>query len=246
MRTRAVAAAVVTAVLTGGATAVGSIGTAAQAQPFGGYRAGVGSQAAAVTAAVPSNPASMTWDKRKVVYLTFDDGPDPRFTPQVLRVLRQYRARATFFMIGSKARNASALVRRVKAEGHAVANHTYTHPWLTRRSPAAIRAEIRRTDAVLGRTRCLRPPGGFVNRTVRSVVASEGKRLTMWTVDPADWSRPGAKAIEQRVVSKTRPGSVVVMHDGGGQRQQTVAALPNLLRRLAAQGYRFDSLPACR
>lgn len=149
-------------------------------------------------------------------------------------------------MIGSAARANPALVARVRSAGHAIGNHTFSHPWLSRLPASKIRSELRRTDAVLGRTTCMRPPGGFVNGTVRAVARSEGKSVQLWTVDTNDWRRPGASTIGRRAVGGARTGSVVLMHDGGGPRRQTVAALATTLARLSAQGYRFERLPACR
>ncbi len=203
-------------------------------------------------AVVPAAPAAAVGlpaedaKRAKVVYLTFDDGPDPRNTPQVLELLKRYDAKATFFMIGAAAKTHPALVQQVRAEGHLLANHTYTHPWLNRVSPAVISDQLRRTDTVLGRTACVRPPGGFVSASVHSIARREGKKIVMWTVDPKDWTRPGAAAITNRVMKATRPGGIVLLHDGGGARPQTVSALGVLLARLSAAGYRFETVPACR
>lgn len=182
----------------------------------------------------------------KVAYLTFDDGPNARFTPQVLSLLKQYNAKATFFMIGSSAKANPALVRRVRAQGHAIGNHTYSHPWLNKLSAAGIRSQLTRTDAVIGRTTCMRPPGGFVNNTVRKVARSQGKSVVMWSVDTRDWARPGAGVVSRNALRPARNGSVILMHDGGGPRQQTIAGLRTVLKTMTAQGYRFEKLPACR
>lgn len=182
----------------------------------------------------------------KVAYLTFDDGPNRTYTPQVLRLLRTHHAKATFFMIGSSAKADPALVRRVRAEGHAIGNHTFSHPWLNRLSPAGVAAQLRSTDAVLGRTTCMRPPGGFVNAGVTSVSRGQGKSVVLWSVDTSDWSRPGAARITASLVRGARPGAILLMHDGGGPRSQTVAALGRALTTLSAQGYRFETLPMCR
>ncbi len=182
----------------------------------------------------------------KVVYLTFDDGPDRRYTPAILSILAKHKARATFFMIGSQAKANPALVRQVRAQGHTIGNHTYSHPWLTKVSAARVAAELRSTDAVLGRTTCMRPPGGFVNGTVRTVAAAANKRVVMWGIDTSDWSRPGAARIAGSVMRGSQAGSIVLMHDGGGPRAQTVSALPNVLSQLSRKGYRFEPLPMCR
>lgn len=182
----------------------------------------------------------------KVVYLTFDDGPNRATTPQVLALLKKYNAKATFFMVGAQAAGKAAIVRQVRAAGHAVGNHTYSHPNLTKLTSRHISRELRRTDALIGRTRCMRPPGGATNVAVASVALSEGKRVILWSVDTVDWRRPGANAIVTGTLRPTRSDSVVLMHDGGGPREQTVQALAAVLPRLASQGYRFETLPSCR
>lgn len=182
----------------------------------------------------------------KVVYLTFDDGPNRVTTPQVLTLLQRYNAKATFFMVGNQAEGKTALVQQVRAAGHAVGNHTYSHPSLTKLATPQIRQELRRTDALIGQTSCMRPPGGATNEAVASAARSEGKHVSMWSVDTVDWRRPGVQAIAAGMLTTTRSGSVVLMHDGGGPRAQTVQALATVLPRWAAQGYRFETLPSCR
>lgn len=182
----------------------------------------------------------------RVVYLTFDDGPDPRWTPQVLRVLAKHDASATFFMLGQNASAHPELVQRVRGSGHAVANHTWDHPQLTRQDPAEVRRQLERTSTALGgKDRCMRPPYGATNDSVGSTVRESGLRSVLWDVDTNDWRRPGARTIEDRVVRGAKPGAVVLMHDAGGERSQTVAALDGALTRLAAKGYRFAALPGC-
>lgn len=237
-----------------GAAALVSIGTlgvgamsAAQANPVASSAPAVSAPATTHLApARAARPGGKTYKSNRVVYLTFDDGPNRAYTPRVLALLKRYDAKATFFMIGNQAAANRDLVRRVRAEGHAIGNHTYTHPWLSKRPASVVASELRRTDAVVGRTTCMRPPGGFVNGTVRSVSARQGKKVVLWTVDPADWRRPGAGVIASRTLTTSRPGSIVLMHDGGGSRVQTVSALSNVLARLSAKGYRFETLPACR
>lgn len=154
----------------------------------------------------------------KVVYLTFDDGPDPRYTPAILSTLARYKARATFFMIGRSAKAHPALVRQVRAQGHTIGNHTFSHPWLTKKSAA----------------------------TVGSVAAGQHKKVIMWGVDTSDWSRPGTGRIVNSVMRGSKAGTIVLMHDGGGPRTQTVSALSTVLGQLSRKGYRFEPLPMCR
>jgi peptidoglycan/xylan/chitin deacetylase (PgdA/CDA1 family) len=184
-----------------------------------------------------------------VVYLTFDDGPTPVWTPRVLDLLARYRARATFFVVGRSAATWPGLVRRAYAAGHGVGNHTWSHRRLTGLRGRSLTAEVGATSAVIGRAtgarpRCLRPPYGTVDAASVYQARALGLRLTMWDVDPYDWRRPGAGVIAGRVLSRVGSGDVVLLHDGGGDRSQTVAALHQVLASLSARGFRFRAL--CR
>jgi len=183
----------------------------------------------------------------KYVYLTFDDGPAARYTQQVLDVLDAFDVRATFFELGGEVSRYPYLTARVHRRGHSVQNHTWSHPDLRHVSWTRFRHEVLATDrqirAHTGYTpHCLRPPYGAVNRLVYDRAARLGKQIRLWTVDPRDWSRPGVSAIVHRVLNNVVNGSVVLFHDGGGDRSQTVAALPTILRTLKARGYRFAQL----
>lgn len=195
--------------------------------------------------AAANEPPPRTEGDKKIVYLTFDDGPDPAWTPQVLALLAADHATATFFMIGKEAAHFPHQVAAVRGAGHTVANHTWDHPWLTSLSPAAVASQITRTEAVLGTTACMRPPGGFVNASVSAVARRLGQHVQLWDDDTRDWARPGTPAIVAAVKKQLRPGAVVLLHDGGGDRSQTVAALRTLLPYFAAQGYVVRPLPAC-
>jgi peptidoglycan/xylan/chitin deacetylase (PgdA/CDA1 family) len=176
----------------------------------------------------------------KVAYLTFDDGPDPRWTPQVLRLLARYHARATFFMLGREVSAHPATALRVRRAGHRIGNHTRNHRNLPSLTPARIRAEI----AGGPRSRCFRPPFRETNAFVRRTAADHGMREILWTIDTVDWSKPGVAAIERAVLRNIHPGAVILMHDGGGDRSQTVAALTKLLPILNSRGYTLHAL-AC-
>jgi peptidoglycan/xylan/chitin deacetylase (PgdA/CDA1 family) len=181
----------------------------------------------------------------KVLYLTFDDGPSA-YTQAVLDVLARHNARATFFVLGRQAAGRPELLGAMYAAGHGLANHTYSHPSLPSLSKQRFADEVLATSqAIGGRDHgCLRPPYGASSKAVRANAEELGYTLVTWTIDPRDWSRPGAAAIAARVIGKASPGGVVVMHDGGGDRTQTVAALETILAELGAQGYRFEAL--CR
>jgi peptidoglycan-N-acetylglucosamine deacetylase len=174
----------------------------------------------------------------KVLYLTFDDGPHPRWTPKVLRLLARYHARATFFMLGREVSAHPGLALRVRRAGHAVGNHTRNHRNLLQLPPAGVRAEI----AGGPRSRCFRPPFRDTNAFVRRMAAAHGMREMLWDVDTFDWSRPGADAIERAVLRQVHPGAVVLMHDGGGDRSQTLTALARVLPVLKSRGYTFRAL----
>ncbi len=179
-----------------------------------------------------------------VVYLTFDDGPGPA-TPEVLELLARYHARATFALIGQQAAANPALVSRIRAGGHVIVNHTWDHPDLTLLSTEQIDGELQRTEGVLGPLRCDRPPYGATSTRVAAAIAARGERQLLWDVDPADWSRPGAEVIAATVLAQVRSGSIVLLHDGGGDRSQTVTALETILRELSARGFALTSVRGC-
>jgi peptidoglycan/xylan/chitin deacetylase (PgdA/CDA1 family) len=181
----------------------------------------------------------------RIVKLTFDDGPVRGNTSRILNVLANHRVKATFFVVGKQARWYPRLVKREYKEGHSVQNHTYTHPDLTTLSNTGIRRELRRTNraikaAGVPRPYRFRPPYGATNSRVKRVGASLGLTQTLWSVDPRDWADPSPSVICRRVVSNVSPGSIVLLHDGSGA--NTDAALPCIIKRLKAKGYRFGKL----
>lgn len=179
-----------------------------------------------------------TAPRGKVLYLTFDDGPHPVWTPKVLRLLARYHARATFFMLGREVSAHPGLALRVRRAGHPVGNHTRNHRHLPQLSPTRIRAEI----AGGPRSHCFRPPFRETNAVVRRAAADQGMREILWDVDTLDWTKPGTAAIKRAVLRNLHPGAVVLMHDGGGDRSQTVAALTKLLPILQSRGYTLRPL----
>lgn len=180
----------------------------------------------------------------KVIFLTFDDGPDPVWTPQILRVLTDNGATATFFDIGQNAVGRAALIRQIRAQGSHVGNHTWNHPSLPTLTDAAITQQLDDTDRVQGRARCVRPPYGATDNRVDALIRARGQRVELWNVDTRDWARPGVPAIEHQLLT-ARAGSTVLMHTGGGDRSQTVAALRAALPKLRAAGYVLQGIPGC-
>ncbi|WP_435647915.1 polysaccharide deacetylase family protein [Kitasatospora purpeofusca] len=191
-----------------------------------------------------------------LVALTFDDGPHPVHTPQVLDVLARYGAPAAFFCIGLHALAHPGVVRRIAAEGHILGNHSWSHAYLPDLGPIGLRAQLGFTADALAHacggtrpSRWLRPPYGGRSPELLMAVAGSGLTTALWDVDAKDWSRPGPGVVAERVLSGVGPGSVVLMHDGGGDRSQTVAALPAVITGLRRRGYRIvglDELLAAR
>ena len=185
-------------------------------------------------------------DEGNVAYLTFDDGPHAEYTPQVLDVLARYDARATFFVVGRLARAYPDLIERIAAEGHTLANHTWNHEDLATLDQAAFDETVGRTQAILGdlATPCLRPPYGSVGAFTREWAAAHGLSVMMWHGSPEDWRRPPATEIADYLVEWAGTGRVILLHDGGGDRSNTVQGLDMALERLSDQDLRYE--PVCR
>ena len=181
--------------------------------------------------------------KQKAVVLTFDDGPS-EFTPGILDTLRANRVPATFCLLGNNAEAKPGIARRIVNEGHQVCNHTRSHADLRRASARRITDEVRVAQWEIGRATGVRPelfrfPYGASDKQARRIVEDAGLRPLSWDVDPQDWTRPRSAAIAERVVQKSRPGSVILLHDGGGDRRHTAAALQDIIDGLRKKGYRF-------
>jgi peptidoglycan/xylan/chitin deacetylase (PgdA/CDA1 family) len=181
------------------------------------------------------------------IALTFDDGPGPQ-TPAVLRILRREHVHATFFELGVQVRLYPALVRQTLAEGHALGNHTWDHKAMTSLSPADADAELTRTSAAIrsasGSAPCLfRPPSGAIDAAVAAIARKRDLLSIVWDVDPKDWTLPGSDAIVRNVLANAHAGSIVLLHDAGGPRNQTLAALPQIIAGLRARHLTFVTVP---
>ncbi|PZG78851.1 oligosaccharide deacetylase, partial [Streptomyces sp. NTH33] len=180
----------------------------------------------------------------RTMMLTFDDGPNPDYTPHILDTLAKYDVRATFFVCGEMAEWNRDLLARMADEGHAVGNHTWSHPLLTERTRRQVRSELESTCDVIEKAYGQRPqwfraPYGAWNRTVFQVEAELGMEPLAWTVDSLDWTAPGTDTIVERVERGAGSGVVVLSHDAGGERTQTVRALRTYLPKLLGEGYHF-------
>jgi peptidoglycan/xylan/chitin deacetylase (PgdA/CDA1 family) len=188
----------------------------------------------------------------KVVALTFDDGPWPGSTEAILNVLKKYGVVATFFEIGRQARQMPSLSHDVAAAGMELGNHSETHPLnLGKLSAQAVSNEITYAEHDIQKASgqapaYFRPPGGNTTAAMYPVLSKLGMRWIQWDVDTDDWKRPSASRIKDRVLENVRPGAVVLMHDGGGDRSHTVQALPGIIQGLRAMGYSFVKVSALR
>lgn len=202
----------------------------------------IGCVAAGPEAAVTHGP------RRREVALSFDDGPST-YTRRFVRMLRAQGAVATFFMIGDQvSAGYGGVLREELRNGDALGDHTWTHPDLTGLGAAAVRGQLAQTKAAIaalsGYAPCVfRPPYGHVDATVIAVARSLGLDTITWEVDPSDYALPGSAAIEQRVLAQVQRGSIVLSHDGGGPRVQTLDAYPRIIAALRARGYRFVTVP---
>lgn len=174
--------------------------------------------------------------------LTFDDGPDPRYTPEILATLRRHGCRAMFFVCGEMAVENQDLVREMAADGHVVGNHSWSHPLMPKLRPSRIRDELGSTsdlvEKILGSAPLwYRAPFGAWNRHSFEIGAELGMEPLAWTVDTLDWKEPGAGSIVRAVLDGAAPGVVVLSHDAGGDRSQSVAALKRYLPELLDAGY---------
>jgi len=179
-----------------------------------------------------------------IVALTFDDGPDPVNDPEILRILKEHGAVATFFMVGRNAQRRARLVREIAAQGHELGNHTYDHRRLTRCTPEQQAVTLRRTNALIAAVtgqppRWFRPPFGSYDEHTLSIARANGLETILWTIDSNDYRDLPPAVIEERVMHDLKPGAVVLMHSN---HRNTVEALPRILERAREEQFRFVTL----
>ena len=187
--------------------------------------------------------------QKKVVALTFDDGPSPNITPQVLDILKKNNIKATFFLIGRNLKQFPKIGQQIVADGHTVGNHTWHH-WRHLMMDFTAAHEIEDTAALIYevtgvKTSLFRPPNGFLNNGLADYALKQKEAVVLWSVDSGDWrgSRASVDGLVNRVVEGVKPGGIVLMHDGGGDRSRTVQALPKIIEELTRRGYEFVSVP---
>lgn len=185
----------------------------------------------------------------KVIALTFDDGPGPKNTAQILEILKKNNIKATFFMIGQMVKYFPQVAKQVAADGHVIGNHTWHH-WYRRMDVATAASEIDRTAEIIykttgEKTTLFRPPGGFLNNGLAQYAENNKYAVMMWSEESGDAERrsPQVPMLIKNVLKYAKPGAIVLMHDGGGNRIKSVEALPAIIAGLKAQGYRFVTIP---
>jgi peptidoglycan/xylan/chitin deacetylase (PgdA/CDA1 family) len=187
---------------------------------------------------------------KKVVALTFDDGPHPQFTPALLDVLKQHDARATFFVMGNKAEDHPQILKRMAMEGHEIGNHSYSHPDFNKLKKEAQLEEINKTTAIIEKhsgqnVTLLRPPGGYLSYDLIEMSKKERLIIAYWTYqqDSKDW-RNGTKAsvIAKHIIKNIQPGQVIILHDGCPNGMATVNAVDTILTRLEKEDYTFVTM----
>jgi peptidoglycan-N-acetylglucosamine deacetylase len=181
------------------------------------------------------------------IALTFDDGPSLYYTPQILAILKQYEVKATFFCIGRQVASYPDLVRQEYNDGNLVGNHSWSHPNLALLSSSEIVAQINLTaDAIQQATGVrptfFRPPYGVVNTRVLVKANLLGLTTIIWNDEARDWSTPGTGVIISRILNLAGDGAIILLHDGGGNRSQTIAALPTIIQTLRLRGFKFVTL----
>ncbi len=188
-------------------------------------------------------------NSEKVIALTFDDGPWPKTTESILATLKKENIKATFFMIGQPLKSFPDIGKKVLADGHVIANHTMHH-WYHKMSPLVAQREIDDTLKIIKEvlnveTEYFRPPGGVLTNGLVSYAHSKKQAVVMWNIDSTDSHphRPSQEKIINTVVSEATPGGVVLMHDGGGNHENTAKALPAIISKLRAKGYKFVTVP---
>ncbi|TYQ14743.1 UNVERIFIED_CONTAM: peptidoglycan/xylan/chitin deacetylase (PgdA/CDA1 family) [Acetivibrio alkalicellulosi] len=189
--------------------------------------------------------------KENKVALTFDDGPDPRYTPLILDILKQYDIKATFFLIGARAVGHESITKRIRDEGHAIGNHTYWHPNLDKEGVGRLHWEVTQTEKALNdilgyRPSLFRAPYGSLNEELVEKIGEMGYSAIGWSVDSLDWMQLTPRQIKNNVLSNIHPGAIILMHDGGHWTMDllgTVQSLHDIIQELQKDGVEFVTVP---
>ncbi|WP_088240047.1 polysaccharide deacetylase family protein [Calothrix rhizosoleniae] len=184
---------------------------------------------------------------KKVIALTFDDGPWNIYTEQILDILEKHEVKATFFVLAQVLQRNADLGRRIVDDGHTIANHTWHH-WYHRHNPQTAANEINRSSDLIykitgAKTTLFRPPGGILHNGLAAYAKKKNYTVVMWSADSNDYRRPPVPTLVNKVVKQATPGGIILLHDGGGNRSNTVASLVPIIQKLKQQGYKFVTIP---
>ena len=185
------------------------------------------------------------------IFLTFDDGPDPEWTPKILDILKKHNVKANFFVLGERAKRYPKIVKRIHLEGHEIGNHTYTHCDGYNVDERKILKELKDTDNIIknltgSSPKYFRPPFGFFNYRYFTIAEELGYKTVLWTFDVGDWGNISAKEMEKKILKETKGGSIILLHDGGENQEELIKALPNLIIKLKNKGFsikKYQLLP---
>lgn len=180
----------------------------------------------------------------KVVALTFDDGPSNEFTKKYVDILKSMNVKATFFVVGKNAAKFPALLKYISENGNEIGIHSYSHYYMPKMKPEQMTDELYKTqkiivDATGSKSSLFRPPYGAFNTTLLEISDALGLHVVLWNVDPYDWMKPGIQNIVNRIISRTKDGSIILMHEG---KPETLAALPKIIEKLKSEGYGFVTI----
>lgn len=199
------------------------------------------------TAAMANPPAVNTLPQKGTVALTFDDGPSPIYTPQILAVLKKYHVKATFFMVGVNAKKYPDMVKAVRDAGMVIASHSLTHPMLTKLNATTLQKEVHEPQVIVFNIvgiypACLRYPFGASNSHVREVIRANDLNPVPMGFNSFDYERPGTQKIIDWVLKNVHSQQVFLFHDGYDKREQTVAALPAIIEGIEKKGLGFSTI----
>lgn len=183
-------------------------------------------------------------NKQMKIALTFDDGPHPRYTPQILEILDEYKIKATFFVVGINAQNYPDTMESVIKKGHEIGNHTYSHPHVSCLNPKTLKDEVEKCESTIYgltdyKTKLFRPPEGMIDADVRSVLRSLDYKVILWDIDTLDWANTPSETIAHNVIKNIKSGDIVLMHDYIAHNSPTPDALRIFIPELLEKGYKF-------
>jgi peptidoglycan-N-acetylglucosamine deacetylase len=182
--------------------------------------------------------------KEPVVALTYDDGPNPEYTNKLINLLDELEVKATFFTIGKEIKAHPQVIKQLVKSGHEVGNHSYSHQKMTWKTPKFIAEEINKTDELLRELGVeneilFRAPFGFKRLTLPYILKQKKRKNILWSLDPKDYQESNPEIIAQRIIQNIKPGTIILLHDGGGDRTATINATEIVINKLQARGYRF-------